>query len=224
MSQKQEESGQTDKPKNETNDNHATAEGSPDGEQIPKEIKDLDENFANIRIDTDITAKAMDSYEQFQLDSTAHNEYDTMKETFIMLLNSQVVNTDDIYEDVKELIELLQRDQPPEDPTDTLLQIFSNMEPFNFFTTLIREYNGFGIYSDEKCIEVLKELQQELHGKVADDFFPNLIKFVDSVDNILVPGEIYEISSIYDLLEGYKFTSKMLECNEYMRNLIEDDE
>lgn len=215
MSKRQEERSRIDNSqdeKNKTNDNHVEK----------KEIEKIDDSEKNI---PDITTEALNNFEQFKISPTAENEYKTSIETLIMLLKSQFIDKSVyLYEDAMELIDCLQMDNPQEDPTDTLLKTFSAYEPFSFVIPVIREYNGFGIHSDEKCIEVLKELQKELKGKVDDNLFPPLIEFVSRVDPVPAPKEIFTISSTFDKLEGYKPMSKMLECIDYMTDLIQSDD
>ena len=159
--------------------------------------------------------------------SNNENELENLKYTLIMLLFSEFENKkdDSLYEDAMELMNNLKEKEKSQDvSTDTILKTFSDTEPFSLIIPEIRYLLGFGIHSDEQCASTLRELKNELKGKKEEKYFDSWINFVESTDAVDVPDTLFNIYNVMKALNNYQSKSKLLECSEYMRNLIDNDE
>ncbi len=127
------------------------------------------------------------------------------------------------YDEACDLIKELKKDNPPEDPTDSLLKIFINIESISEVVAGIRKHYKFGVHSDESCVNTLTSLRQELSlkGETDLDRFDELIKFINSDEGTEMPDEIDLIAKYFGKFNNFKSRSLLLDCQSYITDLID---
>lgn len=174
--------------------------------------------------DFDPIDRALQTCKDLGSNPTDQNELSNLKETTRMLLLSLFEDeSHDLHEDAIDLAAELEKKTPPENPTDVLLKIFEDVEPVSLVIPELRHLMGFGVHTDDMCVNALRQLKDEANGQYTEAF-DRLIDFVNADEGVDVPHELNTMPLMADVFDGYKSKSLLLECHHYILELIDDGE